>query len=236
MNARSTTEGRPTDVERGLASQPQTGRRTPPQGGPAQLISDAAIWVFRSDRFAFSRTAANGWETSYGFETLQQLAETLTTHGHAQRKINRLGICAHGNRGGIVEIARSTTLTAANVSHPAIAPLLRALEQFLTRDARVIFFSCAAGQGPEGTQLLSNLSRLWPGRTVVGFTTFGYIDTSLNAPNAPGNVADTGDMNDGRIGAQVVRSGQRRERMDENAPTAKWVRSGSIIRSPLVGI
>jgi hypothetical protein len=158
-------------------------------------------------------------------------------HGHATRKINKLGICAHGDISGVVDISAATVLRASNVDYPGILTQLRAIENFLTRDAMVIFFSCVAGQGVEGTRLLTNLSGVWPHRIIIGFTTFGYIDTSMGARNAPGNIYDTGQTLDGRVAGTLIHSGRLRPgRMDENGPSAKWVRNRRVLRAPLIDV
>jgi hypothetical protein len=236
MNARSTDGALPTQEQRGLASrqsQTRAGGTTP----PLQQVSDAAVWVYRSDRFNFSRGPANGWGTSYGFTTLEGLVNVLTTEGHAYRKINKLGICAHGDHAGTVQISTATSIRADNIDHPSILRWLTHLESFLTTDAQVVFFSCIAGQSEAGTLLLRRLSRLWRNRTIIGFTTFGYIDTSFSAPNAPGNVYETGQTVDAQVTGQFIRSGQHHaSRMNINSPTAKWVRNDVVIRTPLIDI
>ena len=244
QDTRATAGARPASTERGL--EPGTARGVSTRGTappvpptPLQSVTNPAIWVYRRDRFAFTTGAANGWETSYSFTTLRELVRALRDHDHATSRINKLGICAHGDVGGVVQISTATSLNAGNVDYPDINTLLTELSTFLTHDAQVIFFSCIAGQGVEGTALLNRLSRLWAGRTVIGFTTFGYIDTSFGAANAPGNIYDTGQTSQlmAESVAQLVMTGRRRiPRMNENNDSAKWSRNGSLIRTPSIDI
>ncbi|MEO9052218.1 MAG: hypothetical protein ABI280_10505 [Ginsengibacter sp.] len=216
---------------------------------PAQLVESLAVWVYRSDRFAFTGGGYNGWDITYGFTTLQGLVDRLASSGHALRKISKLGICAHGDTSGSVQISLTLSrpgispgdvrvengLTADNVDYPDIILRLSQLENFLNASAQVIFFSCIAGQGANGTRLLSRLSRLWQNRTIIGFTTYGYIDTTFGAANAPGNVYDTEQLGDSlaRSAADQYRRGIiHLSRMDENNNTAKWVRNNNVIRIP----
>lgn len=241
QDARATAGSRPDGVARGL----ETGVTRGLGGGtapavpptPLQSVTNPAIWTYRRDRFSFTSEAANGWETGYGFTTLQGLVNALRDHDHATRRINKLGICAHGDVGGLVQISTATDLTASNVDYPAILTLLTDLGTYLTHDAQVIFFSCIAGQGAGGTALLNRLSTLWQGKVVIGFTTFGYIDLSFNASNAPGNIYDTGQVTQlaADFTGQMVAAGRTTiPRMSESNATAKWSRNGSLIRTPAI--
>lgn len=241
QDARSTAGSRPDIAARGLESgatrglDGSTAPAVPPT--PLQSVTNPAIWVYRRDRFAFTTGAANGWETSYSFTTLRELVRALRDHDHTTRRINKLGICAHGDVGGVVQISSATSLDASNVDYPDINTLLTELGTFLTHDAQVIFFSCIAGQGTGGTNLLNRLSTLWAGKVVIGFTTFGYIDTSFSAANAPGNIYDTGQLTQllADAVAQRVRTGRTRiPRMNESNASAKWSRNGSLIRVPSI--
>jgi hypothetical protein len=94
----------------------------------------------------------------------------------ARGEVVRLAICAHGDQGGKVAISGKRNppfLTADNVStyHADLNTI-----GLYTRESgsTIVLAGCLAGQGTEGTRLLSELSRVWPGRQVVGFTTVGY--------------------------------------------------------------
>jgi hypothetical protein len=241
MNARSTSGATPTDEQRGIATPVERGIAPDAEGAPSpptplQSVTNPAIWMYRSDRFVFSWNAANGWEASYGFTTIQQMIDALSAAGHATRKINKLGICAHGDIGGRVHISSSTVLTADNVDYPEILSRLTQFGNFLTTNAQVIFYACAAGQGEEGARLLTRLSTLWPHRTIIGFTTYGFIATSFGAPNAPGNVYDTEQTAYGNaqtVGSRIL-SGHSAPRMDISGPSAKWARNGRIFIRPSI--
>jgi hypothetical protein len=52
----------------------------------------------------------------------------------------------------------------------------RAIRAYLSANARLIFYSCVAGQGRRGSALLNELSHNhFPGRHVIGFERFGVI-------------------------------------------------------------
>jgi hypothetical protein len=99
-------------------------------------------------------------------------------------QIARLAVMAHGDRPGQIYLnGKPPDLTKS--PPPEKAPLtpetfkdfeaaLDTIGKATALDAEVLFMSCIAGRGERGAELLIMLSRLWPGRRVVGFTTIGY--------------------------------------------------------------
>lgn len=139
-----------------------------------------------------SRKGQAGWDVAVSFGSLAELAKKLAAGvpvlvpgkffgknegaSIGRGEIVRLGILAHGDQGGQVAIngkANLSVLSPATVA--AFHDDLHAIGLY-TREsgATIIFFGCLAGQSTAGTKLLVELSRVWPGRSVVGFSTTGY--------------------------------------------------------------
>lgn len=237
MTNRGTEASRPTESQRGLSQEVRPRQETDVAQHGMAVSPSTHVWVHRRT-FAFTSTPANGWHSVYPFDTLRELVDVLRANNYEQRKISKLGICAHGDIGGLVQISSATNLTADNVDYMGILIYLNQLRDFLTADAMVVFVSCAAGQGSEGSRLLLRLSRLWRNRTIIGFTTFGVISTAFNSANAPGNVADTQEgswLYANNALDDALLEGRRLPRMEENQPTAKWARNNVIIRTPSIG-
>ena len=137
-----------------------------------------------------NRQGQAGWHVAVPFTNLLDLEQKLTSGLPMPRQfcgnwwddcdpirrgeIFRLAILAHGDQGGKIFIngAHMTPIRADNVrqfhSH------LHNIGLYTNRGSTILFMGCLAGQGSEGTRLLVQLSRVWPGRRVVGFSTIGY--------------------------------------------------------------
>jgi len=133
-----------------------------------------------------------GWHVAVPFATLAELASKLAAGLPMPAKfcgnywddcdpiqrgeVVRLAICAHGDQGGRVAVdgknhrpfLEASTITSYHASLHTIGLYTR--EQGST----ILMMGCLAGQGSGGTELLKGLSRVWPGREVVGFSTVGY--------------------------------------------------------------
>ncbi len=109
---------------------------------------------------------------------------------------------------------------------------LNNLRLYLTLDAKIVFYSCIAGAGTQGDQLLRGLSRQLPGRTVIGFIVKGETDAgellSHLSAQSPGRVREAphgkGSGRPGKVGLLTPWSGY-----------AKWARDGVIVRQPSFG-
>ncbi len=136
-----------------------------------------------------------GWDIAFFFSNLHHLAEQLSTGsfavpGHVrnrrgvvnregrinQGQVTRLGILAHGNPGQVYvngqEGGDPLTVATINGIHHLDLDTIRLAT---SRNALILFLGCSAGQGAEGTLFLQAISRKWPGRKVVGFTTVGWV-------------------------------------------------------------
>jgi len=132
-----------------------------------------------------------GWHVSIGFESLEDLAKKFKA-GVAlppqfcgnwfedcdpirRGEVVRLALMAHGNEGGqwLANGKEKPAITPDNVAlfHDALHEIgLYTREQ----GATILLMGCLAGKDSRGTQLLMLLSKIWPGRLIVGFSTIGY--------------------------------------------------------------
>jgi len=92
--------------------------------------------------------------------------------------VSQLGIVAHGDSPGVVQLDRELTAT----SIPSFSGGFDALDRYLTRQAKVIFFSCIAGKDAPGSALLTALSLRLRGRTFIAFEVFGWISNFASNP------------------------------------------------------
>jgi hypothetical protein len=132
-----------------------------------------------------------GWDVAVKFSTLDDLTKKLSDglpmppqfcgqrfkdcEPVARGEISRLAIMAHGYHGGLVMVngkGSSTFLTPDTVA--SFHNSLRTIGLYTRAKSTILFTSCLAGQGEDGTRLLKGLSGVWPGRWVVGFSTIGY--------------------------------------------------------------
>jgi len=131
-------------------------------------------------------TGQAGWDMALQFTDLHDLAAQLSSGtprpchkwfskcDQVQRgEVIRLGIMAHGVPGQVqINGPKGDPLTYANVEkyHDDLSKV-----GLFTRDgSTILFLSCLAAQGNEGTKLMTKLSWIWPHRKVVAFETLGY--------------------------------------------------------------
>jgi hypothetical protein len=141
-----------------------------------------------------------GWDVAVPFTSLKDLASQLEAgvrlEDKTERKfgtryrqsiqrgeIARLAIMAHGDQAGewYANGKKAPPLTASanklGNSHPA-ADYHSALHTIglytKPSTSTILLMGCLAGQGRDGTALLTVLSSIWPNRQVVGFDVIGY--------------------------------------------------------------
>src|SRR5205085_7171855 len=134
---------------------------------------------------AWERRPETGWSHTLQMTGLTGLVESMDKAG-LRGVVTQLGIVAHGDQPGVVQLDR--VLMAATSS--GFESEFNRLRWYLTRDAMLTFYSCIAGQGERGSRLLIEISRLLPGRTVVGFEVFGLIGPP-GLTNSPGAMIGT---------------------------------------------
>jgi hypothetical protein len=190
------------------------------------------LWTWHEDpSLARSWCPGNGWTRTLGpfssVRSLLNLVERAGLHG----SIARLGILAHGGTAnspipGHVSFYEPLDAGALQNEDSRLYHDLFSLRVYLKRGATIAFYSCIAGAGRQGSALLTGLSRIWAGRKVLGFITYGFLGPRVPAHETAGNVIDT---------LQSERSvGNLRgyPRLNDRRPSSKVARAGRIIRPP----
>ncbi|WP_437850750.1 hypothetical protein [Sorangium sp. So ce363] len=98
---------------------------------------------------------------------------------------------------------------------------------------------CMAGQGDDGTRLLTELSLIWPRRLVVGFTTIGYRHPMHMMPHPAQDPFQLPGMRDTNIENEVLVNPHALDRLwsdlvkmpwaSEYSPHAKIARNGALV-------
>jgi hypothetical protein len=180
-----------------------------------------------------SHTGAGLWEPDptgsshdYGYLVTFGAFADLPTGLAAQRitNITRLAIVAHGDSPGVVVVGPRLTPTSVS----SFAATFGSLTTRLESTAKVVFFSCIAGKGPEGTSLLTLMSLQLPGRRVIGFELWGEYSASL--PNAPGVITACSAPTPTMSCFPTARHG----RLSPWGQFSKWAVDGVIVRYPVL--
>lgn len=135
----------------------------------------ATVWAYRVGDWS----RAPGWGHVFEFRGLGDLISSMEDAG-LQGKVSQLGIVAHGDLAGRIELDRDLTVETMPRFYADLATLTR----FLSPDAWVTFYSCIAGSAKEGSELLISISKHLRGRTIVGFVLYGLIGPGKNAAGA----------------------------------------------------
>jgi hypothetical protein len=134
-------------------------------------IDGATVWAFRVG----SWIPARGWGYLLQFNGLRDLVTTLKDN-RLEGKVSQLGIVAHGNVVGQVQLDRALTVETL----PQFSAELAMLSEYLKPNAWVTFYSCIAAKAIEGSAFLASLSTYLRGRTIVGFVLYGFIAPGWN--------------------------------------------------------
>ncbi len=139
-----------------------------------------------------NRQGQADWHVAVQFGTLHELADKLTRglpmpsqfcgnwfqdcEPVKRGEIVRLALMSHGDQGGrvMVDGRAATSVLTATTARSFHTDLHNIGLYTRERGSTILLMGCLAGQGRDGTALLVELSRVWPGRRVVGFTTIGY--------------------------------------------------------------
>ena len=184
----------------------------------------ATVWAWHTGTGSWSKNDPDktGWSHQVEFSGLRDLLLKLNAlRPSIKGQITKLGIVAHGDEGGVVGSGPKLTADTA----ASIATDLQQLDGFLASYARLIFFSCIAGDGERGTSFLNLLSgRFFLHRHIIGFDVFG-----LYAPvggSAPGEV-NAADQNKFSIAAGPK---GKDPCLTEYSWYAKWSLDGRVIK------
>lgn len=139
----------------------------------------ATVWAAINDPTVgtFRESTTTGWSHLFYFDTLSDLLIKMKQN-RLRGKVDILGIVAHGDAGGLVNLGSPLTPeTIDEFRNP-----LHTLRWYLKPQATVAFYSCVAAIGEGGSKLLAEVSRLLPGRYIVGFTVWGIGSTIMGFP------------------------------------------------------
>lgn len=133
------------------------------------------VWAYRTNNLGAKFKPANEWNEVIQFDSLTDLTDKLGAFKIGRGQLGKLGIVAHGDEPGRVELSPKDLTESSAAEY---APAFRVLDEYLWENARFIFFSCIAAQGPKGSALLNALSgKYLPGRHVIGFEKFGLVNS-----------------------------------------------------------
>lgn len=178
----------------------------------------ATVWAAAIG--AWSSDDTTGWSHTVHFadKRLSTLMDQMNDR-NLRGRVSRLAIVAHGDVGGRVEL--DPILTPGSLTR--FRGDFQRLRYYLNRNAMVSFASCIAGSGDRGTRLLTGVSRLLPGRTIVASVVWGCFSNAFGSRSAPGNL-------------QVSRVPDCRQadsaRMSPWVAHSKWAFGGEIVRWP----
>jgi hypothetical protein len=187
-----------------------------------------------------------GWDLGINFLKISDLAGQLESLVLPNRepvkgKIRRLAINTHGNQGVIFinGLSDPVALTAKTV--PSLkAHLVRIglmTPDDSTNNAVILFVGCLAAQGKDGSDLLIELSKVWPNRKVVSFITLGYgpggaMSRAGEQCTEPG-MRDTTTTDPGgadKLAGKLWNDLSKWPWASENSPRAKVALNSKIIR------
>jgi hypothetical protein len=138
------------------------------------------LWAYRKHNLGATFVPAGEWDEVIEFDSLPDLISKVNDKKIARGQMRKLGVVAHGDVPGRIEMVPQD-LMASTVDQ--FSESFRALEPYLWESARIIFYSCIAGQAPAGSALLNALSsQYFPGRHVIGFEKFGLVNPAIGQP------------------------------------------------------
>jgi hypothetical protein len=182
---------------------------------------EATVWAVKSIgesevKSPFDESHDFGFRFVFSFEHLRDLIATIVRE---KLRVAHLGIVAHGDADGQVQLGPD--LTPESIAQ--YSGELADLRCILLPEAYLTFYACIAGRGERGSALLVKLStELW-GRTIVGFELFGYLGPYLSTP--------------GVVQATAYSAGKPdpRDKLGNLDPWGRWAkraRNGKIIHIP----
>jgi hypothetical protein len=197
------------------------------------------VWAHHIGNFKPQKDSE--WNETLKFDTLTDLVQQFKEKNIARGGIHKLAIVAHGDTGGLVQLTEGD-LTRQTIG--TFSKVLPAIQDYLWTNARVIFYSCIAAEGTEGSWLLNDLSNSYfPGRHLIGFEKYGLVPKE-GTPIATGDVACSA----GRVGGNggpifpcepsptlglVLDPRKKREQfLSEYSIYAKWSYRGELIKIP----
>jgi hypothetical protein len=187
-----------------------------------------------------------GWDIGINYDTTKKLAEKMNKRLElpegGRKVIRRLGINCHGLPGKFfINGAKNPPLTEDSSTYEE---QLGAIRDRVSSSGVVLLLGCNSGLDKAGTKFLISLSKFFPGRTVVGFATVGFMATDLQ--KRPGDTCSEPGMRDteqlwpvprnqAAEHAAYIASGkwedlEKQPWASENSPRAKAALNGEIVR------
>jgi hypothetical protein len=177
------------------------------------------VWAFRPDAGYWVLYGANGWDVSVGIPRLQDLLDGLKKRGLGGQ-VSKLAIVAHGNADGVVQLESLMTPTTLG----SFKPRLLELGLYLKLYGKLMFVSCLAGRGPQGTALLTEISKILPGIYVIGFEILGGMAPERSEPGQVWEALDE---------TTKYRPPPRNlVWLNEHSYYSKWALNGRVIKLP----
>jgi hypothetical protein len=155
-----------------------------------------------------------------------------------QASVAKFAILAHGDMGGQFSVGK-------DVVNPGTIGSLKGtlveLDRYLAHGADVFLFGCTAATGKDGSILLKELSKLLPGRRIIGFD-FVNILNPENPRRGEGKAGFCSDPDIWVTSAKDVGEWQNlwrlkgkemiKNRATDEAPQAKIAKDGKIVTFP----
>jgi hypothetical protein len=184
----------------------------------------------RKEVFAYTR---GNWVRTEGFEIIpimhfRELIKRLEEMKLA-KKIDTLSIVAHGDQSGAIQIPNHSQyeedyqdiLKWNNIDKFEFE--LGQLSKILTRNSKVVFYSCKSARGSEGDKLFKKLS-LKLNCTVIGFVTYLWVSLS---PSYAGQIKDSEEWYAKPTDDPAWYIDKPKATI-ESKKTSKWARNGNI--------
>lgn len=198
-----------------------TGQASAPDQATARAPEEAVtVWAFRE--FTFRPNREGGWTHTFRISGLDDLFGKLAEL-KLQHRVSKLAIVTHGDQGGVVLIdgVKEEGITLKNLD--SFSKQFAQLATFLTPDGWLLFESCVAGAGLEGSVFLKKISLLLQAKQqVIGFIVWGK--------NMIGSLMDAGELYAVPGGGPIPKGA---EKMNEHSQYAKWAQNGRIIVLPV---
>jgi hypothetical protein len=183
----------------------------------------ATVWAARIGDWKNAPTT--GWSHFFKFHNVSELFQPMdVTEPPLTGAVTKLALVAHGDLPGIVKLGPDLTPDTTK----DFKSIFDKLNKFLAPHGRLIFYSCIAGAGDNGTRLLIDLSgSYFPNRHVIGFEVFGRIAPE-GYPNQVG-VMEASESPERKF-TDSVETGPHNTFLNEYAWQAKWAFQGRIIK------
>jgi hypothetical protein len=139
--------------------------------------------------------------------------------------LDRIAILAHGDRPGQI-VFEGKKLVVDSGNYGKYQSHFKNIGNFIKPGGRLIFYSCIAGLGKQGDQILARISRSMPERFVIGFSVIvglGALDSP--APTQAGRVKNLGGIPSRNLEFQ-----SKQPYANEWIAESKWAWNGMIVK------